>query len=239
MSTMRQVLRCRGGRMSPYGAMSSRVTLSRAARGWSPGVIRDRRIREDRTVEDVARCIEHRPHREVDAVAAQLLEPLAPRHVVQPDLDPRMFGREALDEVRQVEDRRSFAGRDVEFAGVEVPATLCESAGQVVDALDQRRGEFVQRPALRRQRDPGPAALEQHRAHLLLQSPDLQRDRRLAQVDAVRRLGDALRLYGVAERPELLEPVLLVVETPGGHSHDLTGCHRQSGRTRSRSGHGR
>ena len=175
------------------------------------------RIGEDRAVDDVARRVEHRPHREVDAVGPQPLEPFAARDVVRPDLGARVFRREPFDEPRQqVEDGR-FTGRDVDLAGVEAPAALGERVGKAVDAFHQRRGKLVQRAALRRERDSGATALEQHRIHLLLQRLDLKRHRRLAEVHALRRLGDAQGSHHVTERPELLEPVLLVVEAPCGH----------------------
>ena len=87
-----------------------------------------------------------------------------------------------------------------------------------VDTLHQGLGKLVENFALGCELDLGPPAFEKHDFQLTLQRLDLQRDRRLGEEQALRRLRNAPRLSRLAERSKLFQTILLVVGGCGSHN---------------------
>ena len=91
------------------------------------------------------------------------------------------------------------------------PQRSAKVSPQGVHALHQRQSDFEERLPVRGQPDLGAAALEQQGIEFTLQSLYLQGNGRLAEIELFSGPGNAAGLGGEAERPELLQPVLLVV----------------------------
>ncbi len=162
-------------------------------------------------VGDVVGHIQHGADHQVDLVAAQHLQPVAPRDVVQPQVDARIGLGEAAHCLGQdVEDGR-FARADVQLAGFQLAVLGDEAGVQVVHALHQRLGQGKQLFAVRRQLEHRPAPLEQRGVQLPLQCLYLQGDRGLAEKQLLRRLGDAAAAHHLTERADLFEAIVLVV----------------------------
>jgi hypothetical protein len=83
---------------------------------------------------------------------------------------------------------------------------------QLVDAVHQGFGKLEQDFALGGQLEVGAAPFEQHHGQFPFQGLDLQGHRGLGQEQLVRRLGDAAAANHLVERPQLLEPVVLVIK---------------------------
>ena len=121
---------------------------------------------------------------------------------------------------------------------VELPAATCSSPAsqalelaaelgvQPVQAFDQRPGHLVQHLAFAGEAEAPAAALEQGGAQFALQRLQLQGHRRLAEEQRLGRARHRTQARDLAERPQRLEAVALVVEAGGraGHKPLFLGC---------------
>jgi hypothetical protein len=120
------------------------------------------------------------------------------------------------DRLRQdIEDGR-FAGRHFQGALIHPAALAKEGFMELVHAFDQGLGQAVEQITRRGELDLGATALEEEGVEFPLQGLNLQGDGGLTQKDLVGGGADAARARGVTEGPQLLEPVLFVMELGGG-----------------------
>ena len=161
----------------------------------------------DRVVDEIVRHVDHRADREIHLVGPEQRHAVASGDVVQPDVDLGEVRREALDRLGQGVEQGRFAGSDVERTGDDLAEPRGEAIGQSGEAVDQRLRHLLKESARRRQPDLRTRPFEQQGVEVLLERLDLQRDRRLAQLQTLGGLRHAAGLRRVAERAQLAEPI--------------------------------
>lgn len=139
--------------------------------------------------------------------------------MVQPHPDIGVQGHEPLQGGRQQIKRGRLTGADVQAAAVQRAIAVGEAPGQGVNGLHQLMDLGVELFAIRGQPNARAAPLEQGHRQIPLQCLDLQRHRGLGQAQALRRLGNAARLGGKTERPQLPQTVVTI----GGRGVDDLG----------------